>query len=473
MYNVLQKTKRFIASLLFLALILGSFPVVYILADDDDAPLLADDQPVHPVAADTDILCALQNWVVPGSTTLPFPQSGITLPDRRLTDSERAAWIDEYWEMAGPVAFELEVIRLINEIRGDNGRNLVSPDPTLAMAARFYAQTKATVGDSGHNVGPYREPDGMWVGGVWGNWGASRNVAEAFGASLSGWSAGNSAAGQQTPEQLVQGWMNSPGHCRYILNPDHNYIGTGTHTRIAAGSFSVFHYLFFSRTPSQLRYTATVVGGTISSDLYETDSGSFLAGETVEISATAPDGQRFVRWEGPDSVTFADATSENTTFEMPSGDVTVTAIFEPIPTTAPVTTVPETTAPETTAPETTDPGTTDPTEPTTDPETTDPETTDPGTLDPTEPTKCPSPPPTCPSSPPPTCPSTSSPPTGPSTSTPPTGPSTSTPSGQPGTPGPTQPSLPQTGAVVGTSMMFGGLALVASGLAIVPKKKRD
>lgn len=37
----------------------------------------------------------------------------------------------------------------------------------------------------------------------------------------------NIAAGQGSPEEVVEGWMNSPGHCRNIMNPDYRTIGIG------------------------------------------------------------------------------------------------------------------------------------------------------------------------------------------------------------------------------------------------------
>ena len=37
----------------------------------------------------------------------------------------------------------------------------------------------------------------------------------------------NIAAGQRTAAAVVQGWMESPGHCRNIMNPDYNVIGIG------------------------------------------------------------------------------------------------------------------------------------------------------------------------------------------------------------------------------------------------------
>ena len=48
-------------------------------------------------------------------------RSSILLPNRRLSDTERADWIAEYESLGGPNAFELEVVRLVNEIRAEHG----------------------------------------------------------------------------------------------------------------------------------------------------------------------------------------------------------------------------------------------------------------------------------------------------------------------------------------------------------------
>lgn len=37
----------------------------------------------------------------------------------------------------------------------------------------------------------------------------------------------NIAAGQETPEQVVQGWLDSPGHCANIMSPDFTEMGAG------------------------------------------------------------------------------------------------------------------------------------------------------------------------------------------------------------------------------------------------------
>jgi uncharacterized protein YkwD len=37
----------------------------------------------------------------------------------------------------------------------------------------------------------------------------------------------NIAAGQTTPEDVMASWMNSPGHCSNIMNPDFEEVGIG------------------------------------------------------------------------------------------------------------------------------------------------------------------------------------------------------------------------------------------------------
>ena len=330
MDNIRRKTKKALTCLLGLALILGHFSGIGAWAAVADT-----EERIQPFD-NTWELCERRDWVIPGRTSLTSVQSGITLPYRRLSASERAVWIAEYWEMGGPVAFELEVMRLINEVRIANGRSPVQPDRTLLMAARFHAQIMASFGVEGnwsHHVGPY-SVDGR---------GASGNLAQAFGANLSPWTGGNGGViwstannlREDSPERQVQNWLNSPGHCRLILDHAHRYVGAGTH--IGNGwsdhpsQSNVLNYLFFSRIPSLPRYPATVEQGVIATVLGAIPIGEFLAGETVEISAVIPAGSQFARWEGPPSVTFAGVTNRNTTFAMPAGNVTVRAINELIP----------------------------------------------------------------------------------------------------------------------------------------------
>ena len=162
-------------------------------------------------------------------------QSSITLPNRRLTQAEREAWIVDYWDNGGHNTFELDVVRLVNEVRVEHGLHEVQIDIPLMLAARFYAQTMNNLGTRlGHNEEPYATNPGAAHG-------ASANIAYAFGENLH-WGGGNGGSGIGTPEDLVNSWMSSEGHRRYLLSPEHRYIGIG--------AYSLFRYLFLSATAS-------------------------------------------------------------------------------------------------------------------------------------------------------------------------------------------------------------------------------
>jgi len=263
-------------------------------------------------------------WTITPQIPFPIAQSEITLPYRRLTDSERAVWIAEYFEMGGHIPYEEELIRLINEERVGLGLNALELDPVLAMGTRFHAQIMSTFGvegNWGHHVGPY-STNGR---------GASMNTVRVFGAGRTGSLHGNASTGSfnRPPANVVAGLLNSPAHCRNLLNPHSRYIGTGVHVGSQWGSgMGMSSYVMLSSTRALPRHMTTVVDGTISTALGATDIGSFLAHETVSVTADIPTGHRFVRWESTPAVNFVDEENETTTFTMPANAVTVRAITE-------------------------------------------------------------------------------------------------------------------------------------------------
>ena len=163
-----------------------------------------------------------------------YTTSEIRLPNRRLTDAERQEWINEYWAMGGASAFEMEVIRLVNVERVAHGLTLVVPCDILMLSARFHAQTLANLGYVwedhhihgieviAHHFGPY---------------GGSRHSNSAFGGPGTGGN-GNFA---WTPEQIIQGWLSSPGHRAFMLHPDARIVGFGS--QVGDDADRVFHYL--------------------------------------------------------------------------------------------------------------------------------------------------------------------------------------------------------------------------------------
>lgn len=108
-------------------------------------------------------------------------------------------------------AYEQEVIRLVNEIRGNNGLGALTYDWELGRVARYKSQDMKDNKYFAHNSPVYGTPFQMIK-----NFGISyRSAAE------------NIAKGYATPQAVVNGWMNSSGHRANILNPSYTHIGAG------------------------------------------------------------------------------------------------------------------------------------------------------------------------------------------------------------------------------------------------------
>ena len=76
-------------------------------------------------------------------------------------------------------------------------------------------------------------------------------------------------------------------------------------------------------------YTVTVVGGTAYTDGEPAGSITAEYGDYINIVAEVPTGKRFVKWTSDSAdVVFDSETSETTSFEMPAGDITVTANYD-------------------------------------------------------------------------------------------------------------------------------------------------
>ena len=107
--------------------------------------------------------------------------------------------------------FEQEVIRLVNEIRVENGLKPLSYDWQLGRVARIKSQDMKDNKYFAHNSPVYGTPFQMIK-----NFGISyRSAGE------------NIAKGYTTPEAVVNGWINSSGHRANFLNASFTHIGVG------------------------------------------------------------------------------------------------------------------------------------------------------------------------------------------------------------------------------------------------------
>ncbi|WP_051804373.1 CAP domain-containing protein [Streptomyces griseus] len=107
-----------------------------------------------------------------------------------------------------------QVIALVNAERAKAGCGPVTASATLARAAQGHSDDMAA-----RDFFDHTDPDGDGPG--------ERVTAAGYPWSTYG---ENIAMGQTTAEQVMEGWMNSPGHRANILNCSFKEIGVGVHT---------------------------------------------------------------------------------------------------------------------------------------------------------------------------------------------------------------------------------------------------
>lgn len=113
--------------------------------------------------------------------------------------------------MTGVKEIEMQVIKLVNQERTKNGLRPLAPNWELSRVARFKSEDMRDRQYFSHTSPTYGSPFTM-----------IRNFGLSFTAAGE-----NIAAGQSTAQQVMQGWMNSPGHRQNILNPQFTQIGVG------------------------------------------------------------------------------------------------------------------------------------------------------------------------------------------------------------------------------------------------------
>ncbi|MGW1626072.1 CAP domain-containing protein, partial [Streptomyces sp. NPDC002172] len=104
-----------------------------------------------------------------------------------------------------------EVVDLTNQERTRAGLRPLAADPQLAAAAQAYSTDMATRDFYSHT-----SPEGTQP---WDRAAAAGSRRRTIGENI--------ACGQRSAAEVVEGWMNSPGHRANILKPDFTHIGTG------------------------------------------------------------------------------------------------------------------------------------------------------------------------------------------------------------------------------------------------------
>lgn len=112
---------------------------------------------------------------------------------------------------AAVTSVEKQVVKLVNEIRAQNGLSALTMNWELSRVARYKSQDMADNKYFSHNSPTYGSPFQMM---------------KTFGISYR--TAGeNIAKGYSTAQAVVNAWMNSAGHRANILNASYTQIGVG------------------------------------------------------------------------------------------------------------------------------------------------------------------------------------------------------------------------------------------------------
>jgi uncharacterized protein YkwD len=152
-------------------------------------------------------------------------RSAFTIPNRPVTDEEHEAWRVEYIALGGLNCFEIDVIRLVNEIRVEYGLRPLVICLDLSAAARFHSQDMVDNNFFSHTSPSQSDERGYG--------GRPHNRTERFaGVGSASENAGsgnwrNGVGGSSTPQERVQSWMNSPGHRAFLLHSQTVAVGVG------------------------------------------------------------------------------------------------------------------------------------------------------------------------------------------------------------------------------------------------------
>ena len=144
---------------------------------------------------------------------VPAPDEGTPAPDEETPAPDEGTSAPDKEQTTGGVisAYEAEVIRLVNEIRRQNGLGELTASAELSHVARLKSQDMHDKGYFDHTSPTY---------------GSAFDMLRSFGISYR--TAGeNIAYGYSTPQAVVDAWMNSSGHRANILNASYTQIGVG------------------------------------------------------------------------------------------------------------------------------------------------------------------------------------------------------------------------------------------------------
>lgn len=172
----------------------------------DAAPKIVGDRTLVPIRAVSESFGAQVTWTASERLVTVTTAGGAATPETPQTGH----------------AYERRVLELVNEERAKQGLSPLTWHEGLANVARAHSQDMNDRRFFSHDNPDGQSPfDRIKAAGI-----AYTRAAE------------NVAAGQKTPEEVMQGWMNSAGHRANILNPNLTALGVGYY----AGDGPYTHY---------------------------------------------------------------------------------------------------------------------------------------------------------------------------------------------------------------------------------------
>ncbi len=142
-------------------------------------------------------------------------ENGTFNPNKSVTRAEFAVLLaralHEPFQVEAHNATERKVIQLVNDERTKRGLNPLKELTTVGHVAGIKSMDMLYDGYFAHESPDYGSPFQMMTDFGVGYRGAGENIA----------------AGYRSPEEVMEGWMNSSGHKANILNASYTHIGVG------------------------------------------------------------------------------------------------------------------------------------------------------------------------------------------------------------------------------------------------------
>jgi uncharacterized protein YkwD len=161
----------------------------------------------------------------PEETTVQATESPTQMPTQEVTEAQtlapettEAQTQEVELDMDTRIAMYMEtyagyiqeVLRLVNEARAANGLSALQYDETLCKVATY-----RSIENVDNDMFSHTRPDGSNCFTLYAEYGLSYHAA-----------AENIAYGYSTPQAVVNGWLNSPGHYKNIMG-DYTHLGIG------------------------------------------------------------------------------------------------------------------------------------------------------------------------------------------------------------------------------------------------------